>query len=132
MQHLPGKSIYREFASSTDEFTLSGKMKVLHRLLGNIQKKNGRVLLFSESTQTLDLIEQYMMGHYDYLRMDGKTAKELRTSIAEQFKQDITKFVLLLSKKAFGTGLTLTAANYVILFETDWNPSNDSQAYVTE
>ncbi|GKY93153.1 hypothetical protein MPSEU_000283300 [Mayamaea pseudoterrestris] len=125
---LPGKGIYRESASSTDEFTLSGKMMVLHRLLINIQKKNGRVLLFSESTQTLDLIEQYIMGHYDYLRMDGKTPKELRTSIAEQFKQDITKFVLLLSKKAFGTGLTLTAANYVILFDTDWNPATDSQA----
>jgi SNF2 family DNA or RNA helicase len=105
-------------------------MKVLHRLLVKIKEQDGRILLFSESTQALDLIEEYIKLHYSYLRMDGNTPKELRTSRAREFTKDSSKFVFLLSKKAFGTGLTLTltAANYVILFDTSWNPATDSQA----
>ena len=126
-EQLPGGGIYRSLSEAND-FKFSGKMKVLHHLLASIKEKDGRVLLFSESTQMLDLIEEYIKfrhGHGGYLRMDGSTAKELRTSIAENFRRDTSKFVFLLSKKAFGTGLTLTAANYVIMFDTDWNPSTD-------
>lgn len=111
-----------------DDFAHSGKLQMLHRLLTKIINLGGRALIFSESTQTLDLIEIYVKGHCGYLRMDGKTPKHERTKIANDFTKDETKKVLLLSKKAFGTGINLTAANYVILYDIDWNPAQDAQA----
>lgn len=101
---------------------------MLHRLLSKINKQGGRTLVFSESTQTLDLIEVYVKMHYKYLRMDGTTPKNQRTAIANEFSRDESVKVLLLSKKAFGTGINLTAANNVILYDIDWNPAQDAQA----
>lgn len=56
LEDLPGKSYIRQNSMMNDHFGLSGKMKALHRLLGRIEAKGGRVLIFSASTQTLDLI----------------------------------------------------------------------------
>lgn len=56
LEDLPGKSYIRQNSMMNDHFSLSGKMKALHRLLGRIEAKGGRVLVFSASTQTLDLI----------------------------------------------------------------------------
>eukprot|EP00934_Nitzschia_sp_Nitz4_P000067 Nitzschia sp. Nitz4//scaffold38_size140716//41140//46477//NITZ4_003135-RA/size140716-augustus-gene-0.121-mRNA-1//1//CDS//3329550042//67//frame0 len=129
VEQLPGKSHFRKDGIMDNHFDLSGKLKVLHRLLKNFSNDGSRVLLFSYSTQTLDLIQNYLRasGH-SYLRMDGGTPTHLRQSLADQFNSDQSIFVFLLSTKAMGTGLNLTSANKVIIFNSEWNPSNDEQA----
>lgn len=110
-------------------FDLSGKCKVLHRLLVQIQRRNGRVLLFSYSTETLTLLENMLSSQgMTYLRMDGKTNDRERENLANRFQKDREVFVFLLSTKAMGVGLNLQAANNVVIFDCDWNPANDSQA----
>lgn len=112
-----------------DHFSLSGKMVVLDKLLRAISAQQGRVLLFSQSTEALDLIQNYVMAMgYSFLRMDGQTPTKKRTDIATRFRASAETFVFLLSTRAMGLGLNLTQANFVILFDVDWNPASDSQA----
>ena len=85
---LPGQSYIRANSIMNDHFALSGKMKALHRLLGRIEDRGGRVLIFSASTQTLDLIENYIQSRgKSYLRMDGTTDRERRKELADEFKE---------------------------------------------
>jgi SNF2 family DNA or RNA helicase len=106
---LPGGSFVRRDGIMDDHFALSGKIKVLDGFLKKFSDEGSRVLLFSFSTQTLDLIQNYMRaaGH-SHLRMDGKTATSLRQELANQFNNDETILVFLLSTRAMGTGLNLT------------------------
>lgn len=129
VDHLPGESFIRQDGMMDDHFALSGKLKVLDKLLQNFSKEDSKVLLFSFSTQTLDLVQNYLRasGH-SYLRMDGTTAPSIRQETADAFNSDPTKFIFLLSTRAMGTGLNLTSANKVIIFDVEWNPSNDEQA----
>jgi SNF2 family DNA or RNA helicase len=113
---LPGQSYIRQNSIMNDHFSLSGKMKVLHRLLTKIESKAGRVLLFSASTQSLDLIENYIQSRgKTYLRMDGSTDREKRKELADKFTKDKSIFVFLLSTRAMGLGLNLTAGKGVVL-----------------
>ena len=57
-----------------------------------------------------------------FLRMDGSTDREKRKELADEFKKDHGIPVFLLSTRAMGLGLNLTAANYVIIFDVEWNP----------
>jgi SNF2 family DNA or RNA helicase len=111
VKHLPGGSHIRRDGIMDKHFGLSGKLEVLDKLLGRFQKENARVLLFSYSTQTLDLIQNYVRseGHC-FLRMDGKTAHSKRQEIADKFNTDPSIFLLLLSTKAMGLGLNLTVS----------------------
>ena len=130
LSQLPGGSYNREDGLLDDHFALSGKMKAMDELLKDIHNnRRGRVLVFSHSTQTLDLIQNYI-GHYgyNYRRMDGSTPTKKRQLIADEFKKDPSIFLLLLSTKAMGLGLNLTEANNVIVFDVEWNPSFDEQA----
>ena len=123
---LPG-GLYRKASIMDDHFKMSGKLKVLDRLLRAIDRQNGRVLLFSASTQTLDLIQNYIRSQgFLHLRMDGATSGQRRKEIAEEFRRDPNVFIFLLSTKAMGLGLNLTEANYVIIFDVEWNPSYDA------
>ena len=113
-----------------DHHALSGKLKVVDKLLAKFWIENAKVLLFSNSTKTLDLIENYLKanGQYVYLRMDGSTDSRQRQGMADEFNNNPTNFIFLLSTKAMGVGLNLTAASRVIIFDVEWNPSNDEQA----
>jgi len=113
-----------------DHFALSGKLKVLDTLLAKFWNENAKALLFSYSTQTLDLVENFLKakGQYIYLRMDGSTDSRHRQGLADEFNNNPTKFLFLLSTKAMGVGLNLTAASKVVIFDVEWNPSNDEQA----
>jgi len=96
-------------------------MAALHKLLMSIQRKRGRTLLFSPSTQMLDLIENYLNAEgISFLRMDGSTPNHKRDEIADEYRNSPTILVFLLSTTAMGTGLTITEANYVIIFDVDW------------
>lgn len=127
LAELPGESRFRSNNVMGDRhFELSGKLKVLAEILERIRNERGRVLLFSASTQMLDIIEEFCRLKYDkYLRIDGSKSQGERNAAVEKFKKDAEYFVFLLSTKAMATGLNLQEANNVIIFDVEWNPAYD-------
>eukprot|EP00002_Diphylleia_rotans_P026171 TRINITY_DN5206_c0_g1_i2.p1 TRINITY_DN5206_c0_g1~~TRINITY_DN5206_c0_g1_i2.p1 ORF type:complete len:639 (+),score=142.50 TRINITY_DN5206_c0_g1_i2:43-1959(+) len=108
----------------------SGKLVLLDKLLPRLKQSGSRVLVFSQMTRVLDILEDYfLMRKYEYCRIDGQTDGELRQSQVDQFnEQGSEKFAFLLSTRAGGLGLNLATADIVILFDSDWNPQADLQA----
>ncbi|XP_073494285.1 SWI/SNF-related matrix-associated actin-dependent regulator of chromatin subfamily A containing DEAD/H box 1 isoform X1 [Phyllobates terribilis] len=107
----------------------SGKFVVLHKLLSDSKQKGDRVVLFSQFTMMLDILEVFLKHHqHRYIRLDGKTQISERIHLIDQFNSDMDIFIFLLSTKAGGLGINLTSANMVILHDIDCNPYNDKQA----
>lgn len=117
---------------TTDEHLIynAGKMAVLDKLLGRLQKQGSRVLIFSQMSRLLDILEDYcVFREYQYCRIDGGTAHEDRIAAIDEYnKPGSEKFVFLLTTRAGGLGINLTTADIVILFDSDWNPQADLQA----
>ncbi|PIA44563.1 hypothetical protein AQUCO_01700274v1 [Aquilegia coerulea] len=110
--------------------TNAGKMVLLDKLLPKLKERDSRVLIFSQMTRLLDILEDYLMfrGHR-YCRIDGQTGGEDRDASIEAFNQPGSdKFVFLLSTRAGGLGINLATADVVILYDSDWNPQVDLQA----
>ena len=129
LRQLPGGSYIRQDGIMDQHTVLSGKMKVLAKLLKEFTRRNSRLLLFSHSTQMLDLIQNFVRSEgYSFLRLDGSTPNKNRQALVDQYQGDDSIFLFLISTKAGGLGLNLTAANVVIIFDVDFNPSNDEQA----
>ncbi|KAK3612352.1 hypothetical protein CHS0354_011070 [Potamilus streckersoni] len=106
-----------------------GKMKVLQGLLEVFYKDHSKVLLFSYSTQVLDILEHYVMStSYEYRRIDGSISSKKRVTIVREFNREPSIFICLISTKAGGLGLNLTGANRVVIFDPNWNPAHDLQA----
>ncbi|KAK4405614.1 ISWI chromatin-remodeling complex ATPase CHR17, partial [Sesamum angolense] len=108
----------------------AGKMVLLDKLLPKLKERDSRVLIFSQMTRLLDILEDYLMfrGYY-YCRIDGNTGGEDRDASIEAFnKPGSEKFVFLLSTRAGGLGINLATADVVILYDSDWNPQVDLQA----
>jgi len=107
-----------------------GKMAILDKLLPKLQSQGSRVLVFSQMTRVLDILEDYCMWRgYQYCRLDGSTAHEEREkSIYEFNKPDSEKFLFMLSTRAGGLGINLATADVVIIYDSDWNPQVDLQA----
>lgn len=101
----------------------SGKMVVLDKLLARFKAQGSRVLIFSQMTRTLDIMEDYLQfRQYPYSRIDGSTLQEDReTSMREFNAENSEKFVFLLSTRAGGLGINLNTADIVILYDSDWN-----------
>ncbi|XP_024535558.1 probable ATP-dependent DNA helicase CHR12 [Selaginella moellendorffii] len=108
----------------------SGKFELLDRLLPKLQKTGHRVLLFSQMTRLMDLLEMYLTTRgFTYLRLDGTTKTEDRGKKLQMFNaEDSPYFMFLLSTRAGGLGLNLQTADTVIIFDSDWNPQMDQQA----
>ncbi|XP_054995570.1 SWI/SNF-related matrix-associated actin-dependent regulator of chromatin subfamily A containing DEAD/H box 1 [Sorex araneus] len=107
----------------------SGKFRVLGCILSELKQKGDRVVLFSQFTMMLDILEVLLKHHqHRYLRLDGKTQISERIHLIDEFNTDMDIFVFLLSTKAGGLGINLTSANVVILHDIDCNPYNDKQA----
>ncbi|XP_071482267.1 DNA excision repair protein ERCC-6-like [Diadema antillarum] len=106
----------------------SGKMIVVESLLKLWKKQNHRVLLFSQSKQMLDIMEDYVKDYYTYMRMDGTTSIGSRQPLINKFNSDPNIFLFLLTTRVGGLGVNLTGANRVVIFDPDWNPSTDTQA----
>ncbi|KAK5629760.1 hypothetical protein RRF57_005475 [Xylaria bambusicola] len=108
----------------------SGKMQVLKALLGMWKKLGHKTLLFSQTVQMLDILEQFIqrLGNIQYLRMDGKTPIKMRQVLVDKFNKDPDLHLFLLTTKVGGLGVNLTGANRVIIYDPDWNPSTDVQA----
>ncbi|XP_050039578.1 SWI/SNF-related matrix-associated actin-dependent regulator of chromatin subfamily A member 5 [Dermacentor andersoni] len=117
---------------TTDEHIVynCGKMVILDKLLPKLKAQGSRVLIFSQMTRMLDILEDYCLWRrYNYCRLDGQTPHEERTlSINEFNKPNSDKFLFMLSTRAGGLGINLATADVVILFDSDWNPQVDLQA----
>ncbi|MXQ98337.1 hypothetical protein E5288_WYG008749 [Bos mutus] len=106
----------------------SGKLHLLDKLLAFLYSKGHRVLLFSQMTQMLDILQDYLdYRGYSYERVDGSVRGEERHLAIKNFGQQPI-FTFLLSTRAGGVGMNLTAADTVIFFDSDFNPQNDLQA----
>ncbi|XP_048129201.1 ISWI chromatin-remodeling complex ATPase CHR11 [Rhodamnia argentea] len=110
--------------------TNAGKMVLLDKLLPKLKERDSRVLIFSQMTRLLDILEDYLMFRgYLYCRIDGNTGGEERDASIDAFnKPGSEKFVFLLSTRAGGLGINLATADVVILYDSDWNPQVDLQA----
>ncbi|KAL9601715.1 MAG: hypothetical protein Q9219_002326 [cf. Caloplaca sp. 3 TL-2023] len=109
--------------------TDSGKLAKLDQLLRNLKNGGHRVLLYFQMTRMIDLMEEYLTyRNYKYLRLDGSTKLEDRRDTVHDFQTRPDIFIFLLSTRAGGLGINLTAADTVIFYDSDWNPTIDSQA----
>jgi len=117
---------------TTDEHLVdnAGKMVILDKLLGRLREQGSRVLIFSQMSRMLDILEDYSVFRgYKYCRIDGSTAHEDRIAAIDDYnKEGSEKFVFLLTTRAGGLGINLTTADIVILYDSDWNPQADLQA----
>ncbi|KAK6453745.1 helicase of the Snf2/Rad54 family [Scheffersomyces xylosifermentans] len=111
-------------------FLASGKVKELEKLLRKIiDKRHEKLLIFSLFTQVLDVLERVLaIFKYKFVRLDGATSVDTRQDIIDQFYDDETIPIFLLSTKAGGFGINLIAANNVIIFDQSFNPHDDKQA----
>lgn len=107
-----------------------GKMVLLDKLLKRLKERGHRVLLFTQMTRILDIMEDYMvMRQFQYCRIDGNTDHGLREEYIDAYNApNSEKFIFLLSTRAGGLGINLQTADIVILYDSDWNPQADLQA----
>ncbi|CAE6437101.1 unnamed protein product [Rhizoctonia solani] len=117
---------------TTDEHLVdnAGKMVILDRLLKHLKSQGSRVLIFSQMSRVLDILEDYcLFRNYHYCRIDGGTAHEDRIAAIDEYnKPGSEKFIFLLTTRAGGLGINLTTADIVVLYDSDWNPQADLQA----
>ncbi|KAI9202102.1 SNF2 family N-terminal domain-containing protein [Polychytrium aggregatum] len=107
----------------------AGKMVVLDSMLPRLRKEGHRVLIFFQMVKMMDLMEEYLIHRkYMYLRLDGSTDMNDRKSRVTDWQTKPEIFVFLLSTRAGGLGINLTAADTVIFYDSDWNPTVDQQA----
>ena len=107
----------------------SGKLKVLDDLLVQLNKGNHRVLIYFQMTRMMDLFEEFLIEkQYSYLRLDGTCKVSQRKELVNLWQNTDRHFIFMLSTRAGGVGLNLTAADTVIFYDSDWNPTVDQQA----
>jgi len=120
----------------------SGKFALLDRMLERLHKDKHQVLIFSQMTAVLNVMEDYLLfRQWKYCRIDGSTKIDERQRQMDVFNAEKTNgddgtrndnddrhFVFLLSTRAGGLGINLATADTCIIFDSDWNPHQDSQA----
>merc|ERR1719502_965235 len=101
----------------------SGKFKLLERMLPKLKADGHKVLIFSQMTKLMDILQDYLdYKNYGFCRLDGSTDLEIRQKAIDDFNKKKDIFCFLLSTRAGGQGINLAAADTVILFDSDWNP----------
>ena len=116
-----------------DLINASGKMLMLNRLLDELFNRGHKVLIFSQFTTMLDIIEEWAneFKNLRTCRIDGNTPQEERRAQMKSFNEDKGPDacnLFLLSTRAGGLGINLVAADTVIFYDSDWNPQMDLQA----
>ncbi|KAK7922666.1 hypothetical protein WMY93_009568 [Mugilogobius chulae] len=132
--------------SDAKDSTHSGKIILLLEILKRAEALQDKVLVFSQSLISLDLIEDFLkeahrakttqgkagswIKNVDYYRLDGSTSAILRKKWAEDFNKSSNERgrLFLISTRAGSLGINLVAANRVIIFDASWNPSYDIQS----
>mmetsp|Transcript_11568 Transcript_11568/g.30178 ORF Transcript_11568/g.30178 Transcript_11568/m.30178 type:complete len:726 (-) Transcript_11568:52-2229(-) len=125
-----------EFVGEANPKTLinaSGKFRLLDRLLVRLKEGGHKVLLFSQMTELLNIIEDYVRSKkWGVFRIDGGVELSERQRQIDAFNAEgqssNNHFIFLLSTRAGGLGINLASADTVVLFDSDWNPHQDSQA----
>ena len=107
-----------------------GKLFMVDKLLKRLKERGSRVLIFTQMTRVLDILEDFMvMRGYNYCRIDGNTTHEDREESIDIFNApNSEKFCFILSTRAGGLGINLQTADTCILYDSDWNPQQDLQA----
>ncbi|GAX26228.1 chromodomain-helicase-DNA-binding protein 7 [Fistulifera solaris] len=112
----------------------SGKLVLLDKLLPRLKEEGHRVLIFSQFKIMLDILEDYLnVRSMKYERIDGSITGNRRQQAIDRFQAAPSDgkelpFIMMLSTRAGGVGINLTAADTVIIFDSDFNPQNDLQA----
>lgn len=107
-----------------------GKWAALEVLLREWRKDlTNKVLIFTKSVKLLDMLDFHLSSkHYGFLKLEGATKQTDRMPMIDKFNNSPDVFVFLISTLAGGTGLNLTGANKVVIFDPNWNPAHDLQA----
>lgn len=125
-------NFYWPWEGAVDEnlVSASGKMQLLDRLVPCLLKKGHKILIFSQFKMQLDIIEEWAitLRSWECCRIDGAIAQTDRQAQIKAFNTDKNVKIFLLSTRAGGQGINLTAADTVIIFDSDWNPQQDLQA----
>ena len=129
------KAVVSSFPSDfydVDQCTYSSKFCFLDNFLRQIIEPEEKLILVSYWTTTLDIVAEYLESHFEepmkYLRLDGSMNIKKRQRNIDIFNNPhSSQKIFLLCAKAGGTGLNLSVANRMIIFDADWNPSNDLQ-----
>uniref|UniRef100_A0A8D0A7A9 DNA helicase n=1 Tax=Sander lucioperca TaxID=283035 RepID=A0A8D0A7A9_SANLU len=110
----------------------SGKLTLLQKMLKKLKDEGHRVLIFSQMTKMLDLLEDFLeFEGYKYERIDGGITGGLRQEAIDRFNAPgAQQFCFLLSTRAGGLGINLASADTVIIYDSDWNPHNDIQVRI--
>ncbi|MEN8120482.1 MAG: DEAD/DEAH box helicase [Bacteroidota bacterium] len=105
----------------------SGKFDEIIRMLESLRAENHKVLIFSSFVKHLNIFEDYFKDNeWKYSMLTGKTTK--REEVINEFQSDPENSLFLISLKAGGSGLNLTAADYVFILDPWWNPASERQA----
>lgn len=117
------------YPSAEEMVEQCGKLELLDRLLVQLHAGGHKVLIFSQMTKLLDLLDSFLeqKGH-KACRIDGSVSWQERQAAMKSFNTDPGVFCFLLSTRAGGLGINLTAADSVIIYDSDWNPHQDMQA----
>lgn len=116
----------------TDERIIeaSGKLHVLDRLLIKLRANGHRVVIFSQFTSVLDILNDYLeYREIPFCRLDGQTNRVQRQIDINRYNAPNSHlFAFIMSTRAGGLGVNLQTADTVILYDSDWNPQSDLQA----
>ncbi|CAH9097386.1 unnamed protein product [Cuscuta epithymum] len=107
-----------------------GKFQLLDKLVGKLLEQKHKVLIFSQWTKMLDIIEYYFsQKNLEVCRIDGSVKLDERRRQIQEFNDVNSPYMIfLLSTRAGGLGINLTSADTCILYDSDWNPQMDLQA----
>lgn len=119
----------QEYRIDEELISSCGKMVLLDKMLDELKKNGHKVLIFSQMTKMLDILTDYCyLRKINYCRLDGSYSLQDRKEQMDSFNKDPEMFLFLVSTRAGGLGINLTAADTVILYDSDWNPQCDLQA----
>lgn len=126
---------WRQFVTDDDLNSIlpSPKFEIMLEILEECRQRSEKCLIFSSSVVCIDVIEYFLKNNLswkkdrDYFRLDGNTNNFQRNRMIVEFNKPENQRVkvFLISSKAGGQGINLTAANRIILLDTEWNPSID-------
>lgn len=119
LSELPPEELHNDNVVHHKLIESSGKLVLLDKLLPRLHSQGHKVLIFSQMVRVLNILEDFLKyRNYSFERLDGSTKSNERKEAVDRFcKHSLNKFIMLLSTKAGGLGLNLTAADTVIIFD---------------